>query len=239
MTDRDTTRAVLFDIDGTLVDSNYLHVDAWAATFAELGVEVDTWRIHRAIGLDSAKLLEELLGDRVEELADRAKEAHTEHYRRQIPRLRVFAGARELVESLSRAGVRVVLATSAPEEELAELRRVLDVEDLLHAVTSSEDVETAKPEPDIIEVALERAGVPADRAVMVGDARWDGIAAGNAGVAFLGVLTGGVSEGELRDAGAEDVVSSVAKLLDEAGSPARILLGGGLAVHHEPGKELS
>jgi HAD superfamily hydrolase (TIGR01509 family) len=209
--------AVLFDIDGTLVDSNYLHVDSWSRTFADLGVDVDTWRIHRGIGLDSAKLLDELLGDRVEELGDDAKDRHAEHYARSVDRLRPIHGARPLLGTLAAEGVRVVLATSAPGNELEELLRVLDVEGSLYAVTSSEDVETAKPEPDVIRVALEKAGVPADRAVMVGDARWDGIAAKRAGVPFVGVLTGGISAAELREVGAVAVYDSVSELLDALG----------------------
>jgi phosphoglycolate phosphatase-like HAD superfamily hydrolase len=209
-----TATAVLFDIDGTLVDSNYLHVESWARTFRDLGVDVDTWRIHRAIGLDSSKLLEELLGDRLDELGDRAKELHTDHYSPLVDRLRPFHRATELLGVLAGRGTRVVLATSAPEEELVELRRVLDVEDSLHAVTSSADVETAKPEPDVIQVALDEADVPPERALMIGDARWDGIAADRAGVPFVGVLTGGISEAELREAGAIAVYSSVADLLE-------------------------
>lgn len=207
--------AVLFDIDGTLVDSNYLHVESWARTVADLGVSIDTWRIHRGIGLDSGKLLEELFGDRLDELGDRAKELHGEYYTSLSDRLRPFERGTELLGVLAARGTRVVLATSAPEEELVELLRVLDTDPALHAVTSSADVETAKPEPDVIQVALEKAGVPPERAVMVGDARWDGIAAGRAGVAFVGVLTGGISEAELRDAGAVAVYESVAELLEK------------------------
>jgi HAD superfamily hydrolase (TIGR01509 family) len=214
MTESGTPLAVLFDIDGTLVDSNYLHVDSWSRTLADLEVDVDTWRIHRGIGLDSSKLLDELLGDRVEELGERAKDRHSEHYARSIERLRPIHGGRELLAALHERGARVVLATSAPGNELEELRRVLEVEDSLYAVTSSEDVETAKPEPDVIQVALEKAGVPAERAIMVGDARWDGVAASRAGVPFVGVLTGGISAGELRDAGAIAVYDSVADVLD-------------------------
>lgn len=214
MTESASPVAVLFDIDGTLVDSNYLHVDSWNRTFADLDVDIDTWRIHRGIGLDSAMLLDELLGDRVDELGDRAKERHSAHYAESIERLRPIRGGRELLERLAADGVRVVLATSAPGDELENLLRVLDVEGSLHAVTSSEDVETAKPEPDVIRTALEKAGVPAERAVMVGDARWDGIAAERAGVAFIGVLTGGISAAELREVGAVAVYDSVADLLD-------------------------
>jgi HAD superfamily hydrolase (TIGR01509 family) len=225
MTAPGTPIAVLFDIDGTLVDSNYLHVDSWSRTFGDLGVDVDTWRIHRGIGLDSARLLDELLGDRADELRDRAKERHAEHYADSVGRLRPIHGGRALLEALTREGIRVVLATSAPADELEELRRVLEVEDSLYAVTSSEDVDTAKPEPDIIRVALEKAGVPPENAIMIGDARWDGVAADRAGVPFIGVLTGGISGGELREVGAIAVYDSVAEVLDDLdGGPIGALL---------------
>jgi HAD superfamily hydrolase (TIGR01509 family) len=207
------THAVLMDIDGTLVDSNYLHVEAWAHAFADVGAVVPAWRIHRAIGLDSSMLLDELLGDDVERLGSDVKDAHTRHYAELADRLAPLAGARELIRELHSRGIRVVLATSAPEEELTALRGLLDVEDALHAVTSSEDVETAKPEPDVIRIALERAGVDADDAVMVGDAVWDIRAAGRAGVRAVGVLSGGISAAELRDAGAVEVHDDAAALL--------------------------
>ncbi len=129
-------------------------------------------------------------------------------------RLRPFDGARELIAELDGRGLRVVLATSAPEDELATLRTVLDVDRHLTGVTSSGDVETAKPEPDIVLVALERAGVGADEAVFVGDTIWDIQAAGKAGVPTIGVRSGGVSEEELRGAGAVEVYDDVRDLLD-------------------------
>jgi HAD superfamily hydrolase (TIGR01509 family) len=174
--------------------------------------QVDSWRIHRAIGMDSEKLLHELGGEDPE-LADRAKELHDRLYPELAGRLRPFGGARELVAELSSRGVTVVLATSAPQNELKNLRAVLDVEDSISVVTSSNDVETAKPEPDIVEVALERANVASDAAIMVGDTVWDVKAAARAGVRCVGVLSGGVSEAELRDAGAIAVYPDVATLL--------------------------
>jgi HAD superfamily hydrolase (TIGR01509 family) len=204
--------AVLFDIDGTLVDSNYLHVEAWARAFDEARVPVDSWRIHRGIGMDSGKLLDELVGSEPE-LAERAKKLHDRFYLALAPRLRPFAGARELVTELSARGMIVVLATSAPESELKNLRTVLDIEDAISVVTSSNDVDTAKPAPDIVEVALAEAGVGANEAVMVGDSVWDVEAAMRAKVRCIGVLSGGVSEAELRDAGAVAVYPDVAALL--------------------------
>jgi HAD superfamily hydrolase (TIGR01509 family) len=216
MTDHASTTAVLFDIDGTLVDSNYAHVDAWSKAFADIGHPVDSWRIHQSIGMDSSLLLSALLGDEVAEArGDEAKERHTAHYQPHGDTdLHVFARATELLDELSRRGHRVVLATSAPEEELTVLRGLLDVEGALWAVTSSEDAETAKPDPGIVQGALDKAGVDADHAVMVGDAVWDLEAAGRVGVACVGVLTGGTSRAGLTEAGAVEVWDDVAALLD-------------------------
>ncbi|MCU1481576.1 MAG: family hydrolase [Subtercola sp.] len=204
---------MLFDIDGTLVDSNYLHVEAWSTGLAGLGHPVADWRVHAAIGMDSSKLLEAVLGDQADDLGEAASDAHSEQYAALVDRLRPFDGARALLRAVSDAGVRVVLATSAPEDELKKLRDTLDSEDALYAVTSSEDVETAKPEPDVIAVALEKAGVDAAAAVMVGDTVWDAEAAARAGVRFIGVKSGGIGELELRDAGAIEVYDDAAALL--------------------------
>jgi HAD superfamily hydrolase (TIGR01509 family) len=206
-------KAVLFDIDGTLVDSNYLHVDAWSRAFAEVGHPVDAWRIHRSIGLDGDKLLDSLLGDDVDEFGDRAQKLHTELYTQMSARLRPLPGAVELLHALHDAGARVVLATSAPKSELEILLGVLDSDDALHATTSSDDVETAKPRPDIVNVALDRAGVQASEALFVGDAVWDMVAAGRAGVPSIGVRTGGFGADELTDAGAIAVFDDAATVL--------------------------
>ena len=210
-----TASAVLFDIDGTLVDSNYLHVESWGHAFATLGVPVDQWRIHRCIGMDSDRLLEAMLGDRLGELGARAKDLHSEYYRELADRLRPFDGARQLLSTLAARGVVVVLATSAPEDELAVLRRVMEVDDHVAHMTSSADVGTAKPEPDLIEVALEKAGAEADDAILVGDTIYDVIAASRAGVRTIGLLSGGVSAAELLGAGAVAVYDDAAALLGE------------------------
>lgn len=226
MTGTDAPTAVLLDIDGTLVDSNFLHVHAWVQAFAEVGHPVDAWRVHRRIGMGSGRLLAELLGDDAERLGDDAKQQHTARYAELAGLLRPFDGARELVRTLADRGVRVVLSTSAAPEELEKLRATLDVDDLVQ-VTGAEDVDEAKPEPDLVHAALDLAGVPADRAVFVGDSVWDVEAAVRAGVPCVGVLSGGTSEEELRDAGAVAVVEDVAALLrDRDATPVGALLRG-------------
>ena len=206
--------AVLFDIDGTLVDSNYLHVDTWDRAFSEVGRPVDIWRIHRAIGMDSKELLKALLGEDPDGVAEQAKELHGDLYKAEARRLRPFDGAADLVRSLRARGVPVVLATSAPEDELRILLQVLGLSEDGIATTSSGDVDTAKPEPGIIEAALAKAGAEPGRAVMVGDTIWDVIAAKRAGVATIGVRSGGVSEEELTGAGAIEVHDDPRALLN-------------------------
>jgi len=205
--------AVLLDIDGTLVESNYLHVDAWDRAFVAVGHPVDVWRIHRAIGMDSEELLNTLLGPAASELGDVAKNKHSDFYLASTDRLRTIPGAAELLAHLHDRGHAVVLATSAPADELKVLRAVINADSSIDAATSSEDVETAKPEPDIVKTALDMVAVSPDRAVMVGDSVWDVHAASRAGVACIGLLSGGFGEDELVAAGAAAVYENVADLL--------------------------
>ncbi|MBN9187126.1 HAD family hydrolase [Microbacterium sp.] len=203
---------VLFDIDGTLVDSNYLHVDAWDRALVAVDHPVDVWRIHRGIGMDASRMLSELVGDD-DALQERAKDEHARLYADMADRLRPISGARDLLRELSRRGLTVVLATSAPQEELDALLAVLDLDEPVDAVTSAEDVDDAKPAPDVVGRALEKAGAAASEAIMVGDAVWDIESAGRAGVTAVAVLTGGSSADQLRDAGAVAVYDDVASLL--------------------------
>jgi HAD superfamily hydrolase (TIGR01509 family) len=208
------TPAVLFDMDGTLVDSNYLHVHAWTRAFHDVGIAVESWRIHRSIGMDGARLLETLSGGADDDTQKRAKDLHLRYLREAAPLLRRLPGARELLERIRSLDLQIVLATSSSEEELALSRPVLDCEDLLTAATSSKDVDVAKPEPTIIKVALQRAGVDAGDAVYVGDAVWDIVACDRAGVRAIGLLSGGVSRQELENAGAEAVFENPRELVD-------------------------
>ncbi|MFE9581150.1 HAD family hydrolase [Nocardia sp. NPDC006044] len=207
--------AVLFDIDGTLVDSNYLHARAWHRAFREAGATVPTWRIHRAIGMDGDSLIQTLAGDLDDDAAERADDLHSRFYLDSADELTLLPGAREVLAGLHDRGLRVLLATSAPPDELSVLRKLLDSESVLYAVTSGEDVDTAKPDPTIVQIALDRAGVPPDRAVFVGDTVWDIRASAAVGVPTVGVLSGGISRAELEAEGATFVCDDVAHLLRE------------------------
>jgi HAD superfamily hydrolase (TIGR01509 family) len=210
------TPAVLFDIDGTLVDSNYLHVHAWQRAFTEAGLEIPSWRIHRCIGMDGSSLIEELGSGKADD-PDRLKALHSNFYAETIGLLRPLPGALALLDTVADLGLQVVLATSAPEDELKTLRKVLNRDDIVSAITSSGDVETAKPDPDIVCVALDRAGVGPDRAVFVGDSVWDVAAAARAGVECVCLRSGGISQAELEYAGATAVFDDPRDLMEHLG----------------------
>ncbi|BDZ41781.1 haloacid dehalogenase [Paraoerskovia sediminicola] len=211
------TGAVLLDVDGTLVDSNYLQVMAWVRAFRDESIEVDAWTVHRSLGQAGPQLVERVTRARGLRLDDdtteRVLDAHSRRAEESFDLLRAFDGAADLVRAVRHRGARPVLATSASPDSLEHLRGVLGVDEELHAVTSSADVEVSKPEPDLVHVALEAAGVGPEDAVFVGDSVWDALAAARAGIPCVAVLSGGVGEAELRDAGAVEVYDDVADLL--------------------------
>lgn len=211
-------RAVLFDVDGTLVDSNYLHVHAWRRAFHAEGVVVASWQIHRCIGMDGSRLVRTLSDDAPAGVRERLSDKHSRYYREITGLLEPLPGARELLRRVAELGLQVVLASSAPEDELEILRKVLDCDDVISATTSSRDVDTAKPEPGIVRVALDRVGVDAEHAVFVGDAVWDAHAAAGAALPCIGLCSGGISRAELRDAGAAPIFADPQDLLDHLDS---------------------
>jgi HAD superfamily hydrolase (TIGR01509 family) len=198
--------AALFDLDGTLVDSNFHHVVAWHRAFLDVNEEVPAWRILGLIGRSGSDLVRILLGD---DLADahgsHVEKLHTRCFLDAAPQIRALPGARELLEKLADLGWRSVLATSAGEPELDVLRSALDAEDLICAVTSSSDAERAKPHPDIVACALERIDADPAEAVFVGDTVWDVQAGLSAGVPTAAVLCGGIPREALEQAGAAAV----------------------------------
>jgi len=210
--------AVLFDVDGTLVDSNYLHVYAWQRAFDDEGISVAAWQLHRCIGMDGSKLVGTLSHDAPSEVQARLSDAHSRYYRDVSPLLTPLPGARDLLRRVADLGLQVVLASSAPDDELDTLRKVLSCDDVIAETTSSHDVDTAKPDPGIVQVAMDRAGATPEQAVFVGDAVWDAHAAAAAGLPCIGLLSGGISEAELRAAGASPIFSDPQDLLDHLDS---------------------
>lgn len=205
-------RGVLFDVDGTLVDSNYLHVAAWLEALRHNGFDHVTGAdVHRGVGMGADLLLERLLGEDADQ--EPVKDAHAKAYRESWPLLRPFRGAVDLVREVRRRGGESVLATSATEEEAEALRRTLDCDDAISHVTSSADVDEAKPSPDIFRTAVDETGLDPSRVVVVGDTRWDVEAAARAGLPCVAVLSGGIDETTLRDAGAVEVHADAAALL--------------------------
>jgi HAD superfamily hydrolase (TIGR01509 family) len=209
-----TPTAVLFDVDGTLVDSNYLHAVCWWEAFTQAGHDVPMARIHRAIGMGSDQMLDALLPAGRDPDGDAGlRAAHGALYATYWRRQRPLPGAADLLRACKKRGLTVVLASSADEREFAALRAALGADDAIDEATSSADVERSKPAPDLVQVALEKARVPPDAAVFVGDTVWDVRASGQAGVACIGLLSGGISRAELLDEGAAEVYDGPAELL--------------------------
>jgi HAD superfamily hydrolase (TIGR01509 family) len=210
-------RAVLLDVDGTLIDSNYQHALAWYRAFRGHGIVLPVWRIHRHVGMGGDQLVPALVGEVLDaEKGDAIRDARTEMYEGLIDEVAPLEGARELIADLKDRGFTTVLASSSPENEIDHYLDLLAARDLADDWTTEDDVEATKPEPDLIRAGLEKAGT--DTAVLVGDTPWDIEAARKSGVETVTVITGGFSKQELREAGAVGVYESVAELrahLDE------------------------
>jgi HAD superfamily hydrolase (TIGR01549 family) len=215
--------AFLFDLDGTLVDSVYQHVLAWKEALESCGIELAVWRIHRRIGMSGGLFAKALLretgrsvsGDEAEQL----QSLHAEAYARQVAQVRPLPGATDLLATLTRAGVRWAIATSGRGEFARQTLRVLNISADIPIVTRDQ-VEHAKPNPDLFLAAAERLGVDVETSVVVGDSVWDLLAAQRAKALGVGVLSGGYGEDELERAGAYRVYQDPRDLLlhlDELG----------------------
>lgn len=203
----------ILDIDGTLVDTNYHHAVAWYRAFRAHGFVIPLWQIHRHIGMGGDQLVAALAGEGFDrEHGDEVRAAEKILYLQLIEETQPLTGARALIEDLKAAGYTVILASSAKSDELEHYLKLLDAHSLVDGWTDSSDVEQTKPEPDLVLAALEKADADAKDAVMIGDSTWDCEAAKRAKVRPIGVLTGGFSEAELLDAGAEKVFRSVDEL---------------------------
>jgi HAD superfamily hydrolase (TIGR01509 family) len=209
--------AALLDVDGTLVDTNYHHAIAWYRALRQHGAIVPVWRVHRHIGMGGDQLVAAVAGEEVEdEHGDDIRDAETALYMAMIEEVEPLEGARELIADLGERADEVMLASSAKADEVEHYVDLLDARELADGWTTSADVETTKPAPDLVEAAMEKAG--ADEALLIGDTPWDVKAAEKAGVRTAAVLTGGFSEQELLDAGAIAVFESIPDLrqtLDE------------------------
>ena len=193
--------AVLVDVDGTLVDSNYQHVLAWQRAFARCDIAVPAWRIHQAIGMGGDRLVAEVASRHVEIAAgDRVRAVSAQEFAPYLDEIPVLAGARDLLAGLRAASLPVALTSSGSAEHVQRHIAVLGAAHLVDTWTSGDDVAATKPAPDLLDVAVERLGCA--NPVVLGDSPWDAVAAGRIGAPMLGVLTGGFAAEELMAAGA-------------------------------------
>ena len=210
-------KAAIFDVDGTLVDSNNLHVEAWREAFRHYGKEVHFEDVHDQIGKGGDQLMPVFLSQReVDQFGADLERLRVELFTHDyLPGAAPFPKVRELFERLKRDGVRIALASSAKEEELEGHQQKLHIEDLVDASTNADDTDHSKPCPDIFKAALARLDdVAPDEAIVIGDTPYDAQAAARAGMKTIGLLSGGFSEEKLRESGAIDVYQDVADLLE-------------------------
>jgi HAD superfamily hydrolase (TIGR01509 family) len=193
---------ILFDLDGTLVQSNELHASAWAEVLQRFGHEITAEQVWPLIGKGADKLLPELTGiaadspEGKEIIAARTR-TFIEHY---VPRVRAVPCAKELVDHLRKQGKKIMIASSAAEEELQAILRAAELEDCIPERTASDDADTSKPDPDIVTAALRKVGSSADQAVMIGDTPYDVEAARRAGLSIIAFRCGGWSDEDFEGA---------------------------------------
>jgi HAD superfamily hydrolase (TIGR01549 family) len=198
---QDGAVALLIDVDGTLVDSAYLHAVSWAGALRSAGFDIPTSRIHRLIGMRGERLLTELLGaDMAEQVAKPVEADHASRFQAVRAQVVPLPGARALLEAAHARAVPVVLTSSAQSDEIEHYLELLDARDLVAAWTSASDVRRSKPDPEPIALALQRSGC--ERGAVIGDSTWDCLAAAAAGLPSIAVMTGGFGATELEQAGA-------------------------------------
>ena len=203
--------AALLDVDGTLVDTNYQHAIAWYRAFRKHDIVLPLWRIHRHIGMGGDHMIEALAGkDAEDRIGENIRAAEKDLYAEFIDEIEPMHDARRLIIDLLERGHEVVLASSAKAEELDHYLDMLGARDIVDSWTSSADVDATKPDPDLVETAMDKT--KSDAAVMIGDSTWDCEAARRAGVETVALLTGGFSEEELRESGAVAVYESLTDL---------------------------
>jgi HAD superfamily hydrolase (TIGR01509 family) len=207
-------RGVLFDVDGTLIDSSYIHTIAWWGAFRQHGYDIPMASIHHYVGMGGDRLVDSLLpGGRDRSLDPEVMASHGALYASHWPALRAFDGVKELLAQCHGGGLAVALASSARKKDLEVMKGILDADAFIDGATSANDAKESKPAPDILVAALDTIGVDAANAVFIGDAVWDMKAAAALGIPAIAVTCGGVSAGELRDAGAVEVYDGPRDLL--------------------------
>lgn len=210
-------KAVIFDVDGTLVDSNRLHVEAWQEAFRCHGKEIGYRELHEQMGKGGDQLMPVFCSpEELEEFGSELEKRRTELFTRDyLPRVRPFPKVRELFERIKAEGLHIALASSAKEEEVKQHKKSLRIEDLLETATSADQADRSKPHPDIFQAALAGIkGVAPEQAVVIGDTPYDVIAAARAGIRAIGLLSGGFAEEDLRAAGAVEIYRDVPDLLE-------------------------
>jgi HAD superfamily hydrolase (TIGR01549 family) len=204
----------IFDVDGTLVDTNYHHALAWFRAFRRYDVTLPVWRLHRAIGMGGDQLVAAVAGKRLEEEhGDGLRAAWAEEFQPLLKEVQPFEGVRELLTDVRERGFTVVLASSGKPDHVDAYLDLFGGRELCEAWTTSEDVEQTKPAPDLLVVALEKVG--GRSAVVVGDSVWDFEAAGRAGYPGYAIRTGGFSVEELKESGAKEVFDSLPQLREQ------------------------
>ncbi|HKC62987.1 MAG TPA: HAD family hydrolase [Pyrinomonadaceae bacterium] len=209
-------KAVIFDIDGTLVDSVDLHARAWVEAFEHFGKKIPFEEVRHQIGKGGDQLMPVFFSkEELDEFGEEMEEYRGRLYKREyLPRVRPFPKVRELFLRIKEDGKALALASSAKEEELKTYKKIADIEDLVEEETSADDADKTKPHPDIFEAALERLGdVKASEAIVIGDTPYDAEAAGKLALRTIGVLCGGFPEEELRAAGCIAIFDGPADLL--------------------------
>jgi len=208
--------AVLCDIDGTLVESNWLHARAWQVAFAEMGVELPLEDIRRQIGKGGDELIPVFVSwwkrDAVKEPLEAYRKFVFQHD--YMPRVKPLPKVREFLLRVKAEGIKVALSSSASKEDLLAYKRIANMEDLIDAEASADDADKSKPHPDIFEATLRKLRLQAKDCIALGDTPYDAEAAGHAGLRTIGVTTGGWAHGELMAAGCVEVYESVAELLE-------------------------
>ncbi|HEU4595517.1 MAG TPA: HAD family hydrolase [Pyrinomonadaceae bacterium] len=209
-------KAVVFDVDGTLVDSVDLHARAWQEAFERFGKKIPFERVRSQIGKGGDQLMPVFFSkEELEEFGEEMEKFRGDLYKREyLPRVVAFSSVRELFERVRREGQRIALASSAKEEELGTYKKLARVEDLVEEQTSADDAEKSKPHPDIFEAVLSQLGdVSPEEVIVVGDTPYDAEAAGKAGLVTVGFLCGGFPEEDLRAAGCVRIYRDASDLL--------------------------